>query len=496
MPLFSRPPCRVPSKAKQIVTSLKSDCALFSRLYIACQTRDGDLDNFFQHENHAYPPSLSQLGKLRFGSKSDLVECLERCCTSCGDAPLVDVIILDGAAIINMLRPIGIKTFQEYATQVFLPYVKAQLRNVMRIDIIWDVYLEKSLKTTVRENRGKGVRRHVAPSNMIPGNWQEFLRLADNKTELFDFLAHQVVEHLSAEKDVYTTCGQNVLCMRVHQDISSLAPCTHEEADTQMLLHTVDAARRGYRRIMLRTVDTDVLVLAVSTVARLENTEIWVAFGTGKHLRYIPAHDIATELGSEKARALPMFHAFTGCDTVSSFAGRGKKTAFDTWKSFTEVTPVFSTLLTDPTSLNDCMSVLEKYAVLLYDRTCTESNVDSARKHIFTAKARSIDTIPPTRGALLQHTKRAVYQGGHVWGQALVRCPVLPSPETCGWQKSATQGWQPLWTVLPEAVASCSELLRCGCQRGCRGLCKCVRAALKCTSLCRCSGNCDHNESN
>uniref|UniRef100_UPI00358E697A uncharacterized protein n=1 Tax=Myxine glutinosa TaxID=7769 RepID=UPI00358E697A len=258
-----------------------------------------------------------------------------------------------------MLRPIGIKTFQEYATQVFLPYVKAQLRNVMRIDIIWDVYLDESLKTTARENRGKGVRRRVALSNMIPGNWQEFLRLADNKTELFDFLAHQVVEHLSAVKDVYTTCGQNVLCTRVHQDISSLAPCTHEEADTRMLLHTVDAARRGYCRIMLRTVDTDVLVLAVSTVARLENTEIWVAFGTGKHLRYIPAHDIATELGSEKARALPMFHAFTGCDTVSSFAGRGKKTAFDTWKSFTEVTPVFSTLLTDPTSLNDCMSVLE-----------------------------------------------------------------------------------------------------------------------------------------
>ena len=114
----------------------------------------------------------------------------------------------------------------------------------------------------------------------------------------------------------------------------------------------------------------------------------------------------------------------------------------------------------------------------------------------FTTKARSIDTIPPTRGALLQHTKRAVYQGGHVWGQALVRCPVLPSPETCGWQKSATQGWQPLWTVLPEAVASCSELLRCGCQKSCRGLCKCVRAALKCTSLCHCSGNCDHNESN
>ena len=104
---------------------------------------------------------------------------------------------------------------------------------------------------------------------------------------------------------------------------------------------------------MLRTVDSDVLVLAVSSVVLLENTELWVAFVTGKHLRYIPARDIATTLGGEKARALHMFHPFTGCITVSSFAGRGKKTAFDIWKSINEVTAVISTLTTNPWSFND-----------------------------------------------------------------------------------------------------------------------------------------------
>ena len=136
------------------------------------------------------------------------------------------------------------------------------------------------------------------------------------------------------------------------------------------------------------------------------------------------------------------------------------------------------------------------YYVLLYDRTCTETTANLARKHIFTTKGRSMDNLPPTRAALLQHTKRAVYQGGYVWGQTFVRCPFISSPETYSWQKSETQGWQQLWTLLPEAVASCSELLNCGCKKGCRGLCKCVRAALKCTSLCHCSGNCDHNNSN
>ena len=30
---------------------------------------------------------------------------------------------------------------------------------------------------------------------------------------------------------------------------------------------------------------------------------------------------------------LPMFHAFTGCDTVSFFGGKGKKTAWNTWRA-------------------------------------------------------------------------------------------------------------------------------------------------------------------
>ena len=224
MPLFNRPFKGTPSKAIQMITSLKSDCALFYRLYIACQTRDGDLDNFFKHENHAYPPSLSQLGKLRFGTKADLTDCLEKLCTSKGEAPVIDVIILGGAAVINMLKPVGAKPFQDYATLVFLPYIKAQLARVTRVDIIWDVYIPDSLKSTARENRGKGVRRRVAAANSIPGNWQEFLRVDENKTELFNFLAHEVVENLSTEKDVFSTCGKHVLCSRVHQDVSALAP--------------------------------------------------------------------------------------------------------------------------------------------------------------------------------------------------------------------------------------------------------------------------------
>ena len=49
-------------------------------------------------------------------------------------------------------------------------------------------------------------------------------------------------------------------------------------------------------------------------------------------------HQIAGSLGPEMSCALPMLHALTGCDTVSSFAGHGKKTAESTWKSLPELT--------------------------------------------------------------------------------------------------------------------------------------------------------------
>ena len=101
-----------------------------------------------------------------------------------------------------------------------------------------------SLKSTPRVNRGKGVRRRVAAANSIPGNWQEFLRVDKNKTEVFNFLAQEVVENLCTEKRVFSTCGKHVLCSRVHQDVSALAPCSHEEADTRMSLHAKDAAEK------------------------------------------------------------------------------------------------------------------------------------------------------------------------------------------------------------------------------------------------------------
>lgn len=144
---------------------------------------------------------------------------------------------------------------------------------------------------------------------------------------------------------------------------------------------------------MLCTVDTDILVLAIALARRLQEqqVELWVAMGTGSHLRYTAAREISHSLGSEMSKSLPVFHAFTGCDTVSCFAGRGKKTAFTVWNSYPVVTDAFLQLVTTPTPLvsEACMIYLERFAILLYDRTSNKPNVNEARKHLFAQKGRT-----------------------------------------------------------------------------------------------------------
>ncbi len=97
--------------------------ALFSHLYIACQSRDGNLDEFFRHENQAYPPSLSAFSSMRKTNKADLLHCLKEMVDTTTDFPLVQGKLFDGAVLVNMLQPRFAITFQQYASDVFIPHI-------------------------------------------------------------------------------------------------------------------------------------------------------------------------------------------------------------------------------------------------------------------------------------------------------------------------------------------------------------------------------------
>ncbi|CAB3998852.1 Hypothetical predicted protein [Paramuricea clavata] len=430
---YIKPPVKVQSKQKAQLAALKSDCGLFSRLYISCQTRDGDIDTFFAHENQSAPPALSIAGKMRSGVKADLLRCLEADLPEQNGVPVVDATILDGAAVVQMLNPGTSKTFQEYGERVFTPYIAAQFQKSHRVDLVWDLYLPASLKASTRQKRGKGTRKRVAPSTAMPKNWKNFLRVDQNKTELFTFLSQKVVHiPLADGKELYASDGSGVLCSPAESNLARLAPCSQEEADTRLLLHVADAVQKGCTKITIRTVDTEVVVLAVASFSKIGPDELWIAFGAGSSFRYIAIHEIVSTVSPSECLTLPVFHAYTGCDTVSTFAGRGKKTAWQTLKSFPDVIYAFSELLCMPNEISEkALLLLERYVVLMYDRTSESTNVNDARKQLFTQKSRTLENIPPTQAALKQHIKRTRYQA-HCWNQALVKDPEMPDPSDWG----------------------------------------------------------------
>jgi len=59
LPLFKSGKTKT-TKSSMKTVAMKNDVQLFSRMHIACQSRVGDLDSFFEHENHPWPPPLAE----------------------------------------------------------------------------------------------------------------------------------------------------------------------------------------------------------------------------------------------------------------------------------------------------------------------------------------------------------------------------------------------------------------------------------------------------
>ena len=62
----------------------------------------------------------------------------------------VNVVVIDGAAVVNMVTPGTERTFSGHVAGSFISYITAQLCHLNRLDIVWDEYLENSLKATSR----------------------------------------------------------------------------------------------------------------------------------------------------------------------------------------------------------------------------------------------------------------------------------------------------------------------------------------------------------
>ena len=102
-------------------------------------------------------------------------------------------------------------------------------------------------------------------------------------------IINSIINSIPEGKLLVSIQGNGVVAIGQFDSLERLSPCTHEEADTRILLH---AAHAGITesKIMIKTVDTDVLVLCATMFESFNLNDLWVKFETGKHHRYIDTH--------------------------------------------------------------------------------------------------------------------------------------------------------------------------------------------------------------
>ena len=257
------------------------------------------------------------------------------------DPPSVQMKIIDGAAFVNINPPRASSTYSEYCEKEIKNKVRCLAKETKRVDLVFDVYRHDSLKSETRQTRGEGVRISVRKNTPVYKDFQRFMRNDTNKTELFNMISNEVVCIPTQESTIVATVSDRVVS-NIAIDTTNLGECNHEEADTRLLLHAYDAFLNGFKKILIITVDTDVVVIALHHFTKLNVEELWIEFGAGKSRRFIPIHVYAKKLGEKLCNGLTFWHALTGCDTVSMFSGKGKRTSWKVYTSFPEAIDRFS----------------------------------------------------------------------------------------------------------------------------------------------------------
>ena len=78
-----------------------------------------------------------------------------------------------------------------------------------------------------------------------------------------------------------------------------------------------------FASVVIVSEDNDVLVLLL-TFKSFVPSSMFIKCGSQTRVKYIEVSRVVESIGASVCRSLLSFHAFSGCDGASAFAGRGK----------------------------------------------------------------------------------------------------------------------------------------------------------------------------
>ena len=212
-----------------------------------------------------------------------------------------------------------------------------------------------------------------------------------------------------------------------------IAICLIEEADQRLVQHAYNCFRNNIFSVVISTNDTDIVMLLIA------NFPYMYDINRDSKRTYI-INELAVQIGFEKCKGFSFFHAFTGCDTVSSFFKHSKTTLLNCWLTSEnqEFTKTFQELSDTPVEVNENhLNLLEEFVKDgYYPKRKANRSLDDLQMENFLALAdMNLRLLPPSKKGLYKHAQRGCLQGG--WINRECRDNVLAQdPRHWGWKKT------------------------------------------------------------
>ena len=209
--------------------------------------------------------------------------------------------------------------------------------------------------------------------------------------------------------------------------------------------------------------------------------------GTKNRIRFLDINKLSHTLGGDVCDALIGMHAFTGCDTVSAFAGRGKMTTCKKMKTDKIYRAAFSELGRSWEVSENLFQNLQKITCHMYMASAQTSEVNKLRYQLFCAMRGEVESsqLPPCEDCLFMHAIRANYQAA-ICRRCLQSQPFVTSPIDCGWTTDDDDKLALQWMRGSPAPQAVLQFISCKCVRFCKlPECTCLSNGLKCTEMCK-----------
>ena len=153
---------------------------------------------------------------------------------------------------------------------------------------------------------------------------------------------------------------------------------TQEEAYTRVFLNAALTAAAGYRAVVITSEDTDVFVLSLAFKGFI-SCPMLVKRSQQTRTAYMAVSKIVRMLGSELCRSLPGLHAFTGCDSVSAFSGKGKVTALKLVKQNKSFQTLFQEIWMEWNLTDKRFAKLQEFICKMYSSVTKTYDVNKLR---------------------------------------------------------------------------------------------------------------------